>query len=69
MIVQDESGLMVPPNDVGALAEALERLLTDPALARRLGAAARARVSDLFTPELQLSALTDVLSKAVGVKT
>jgi glycosyltransferase involved in cell wall biosynthesis len=68
MIVHGESGLMVPPDDVEALADALEQLLRDPALARRLGDAGRARVSELFTPELQLSAVTDVLARAVGVK-
>lgn len=42
-------GLIVPPGDVQALALALERLALDPALRRRLGNAARARVLDGYT--------------------
>jgi len=42
-------GLIVPPGDADALADALERLAGDPALQRRLGAGARARVLDGYT--------------------
>jgi glycosyltransferase involved in cell wall biosynthesis/GT2 family glycosyltransferase len=41
-VVRDSvEGLLVEPHDVMALADALERVITDPALRRRLGAAAR----------------------------
>jgi glycosyltransferase involved in cell wall biosynthesis len=40
-------GLLVPPADPGALASALRRWLTEPALRTQLRAAARARRSDL----------------------
>jgi glycosyltransferase involved in cell wall biosynthesis len=39
-----ESGLLVPPRDVNALATAVLRVLRDPELAQRLGEGARARV-------------------------
>jgi len=37
----DETGLLVPPDDPAALTAALARLIDDPALRRRLGAAGR----------------------------
>ena len=43
------TGLVVPPRDAVALAEALNRLLEDPELRRRLGAAARERARELFS--------------------
>ena len=51
-IIENEvSGLLVPPGDVEALAAAIERLLLDDTLRRRLGAAAEQRVREVFTLE------------------
>ncbi|HVM90438.1 MAG TPA: glycosyltransferase [Verrucomicrobiae bacterium] len=51
VIKDGESGLVVPPGDAHALADAIETLLEDPALAERLGAQARMAVHRLPTPE------------------
>src|SRR5207253_9635771 len=48
LVVDEETGLLVPPRDVGALRAALERLLGDQELRRRLGAAARKRIEERF---------------------
>ena len=51
LVVDGETGLLVPPGDVAALREALERLLGDADLRRRLGAAARERIRELASWE------------------
>jgi len=43
MVHPDRTGILVPPNDPGALADALAALLRDPARAKRLGAGAQAK--------------------------
>ena len=47
MVRDGETGLLVPPRDPAALRGAVDRLLADPELRRRLGAAARERIAEL----------------------
>jgi glycosyltransferase involved in cell wall biosynthesis len=51
LVVHGETGLLVPPNDPRALAEALLVVLRDPDIAHRMGQAGRRRVEELFTVE------------------
>jgi glycosyltransferase involved in cell wall biosynthesis len=48
LVVDGETGVLVPAGDADALAEALDRLLRDPERARRLGEAGRRRVAAEF---------------------
>lgn len=57
------SGLLVPPNDVQALAEALDRVLADQALAHRLAATGRERALRNFTLERVVHEVGRVIRK------
>lgn len=48
-LTDGENGLLVPPGDPGVLASAIARLLDDPALATRLGEAARQTIEQRFS--------------------
>jgi L-malate glycosyltransferase len=52
-------GLLVPPNDAKKLAEAIDRLLKNPELARRMGEAARRRVRERYSREAMVERFTD----------
>ncbi len=48
IVIEGETGLLVPPSDPGAIAKALNSLLADPASRREMGARGRARLIDHF---------------------
>ncbi|HYF93310.1 MAG TPA: glycosyltransferase family 4 protein [Symbiobacteriaceae bacterium] len=49
VVVDGVTGLLVPPEDPGALAGAVRRLLSDPDLAARMGEAGRRRAREVFS--------------------
>ncbi len=51
-----ETGLLVPPGDVAALAMAIEQLVTRPPLREKLGEAGRVRVIDRFSLDSSIRA-------------
>jgi phosphatidylinositol alpha 1,6-mannosyltransferase len=51
LVVHEQTGLLVPPGDVAALRDALQRLVRDAGLRKRFGEAGRARISEHFTWE------------------
>jgi glycosyltransferase involved in cell wall biosynthesis len=65
-LLHDGAGLLVPPQDSAALADALESLLCNPALRQTRGESGRRRVLDEFSVESVVSELTARLEAALG---
>ncbi|HEV8426718.1 MAG TPA: glycosyltransferase family 4 protein [Pyrinomonadaceae bacterium] len=65
-LVTSDTGIMIPPGDSSALAEAMQRLASDPALRKRMGQAARARYLSLFSPDAVLPMLVGTYSRVTG---
>lgn len=55
LVLDGETGFLVPPADPPELAEALWRLLQSPRLRHRMGQAARVRVEENFTLEKKIA--------------
>ena len=64
-VTDGESALLVPPEDPELLRSAVERVLGDRNLARRLGAAARARIDNGLTTKHMALALAGTLHAVV----
>jgi glycosyltransferase involved in cell wall biosynthesis len=66
LVTDRETGLLVPPGDAEALAEALVRVLSDRALAERFGAEGRMRVEPwLATPEEYARQIRELVDEVV----
>lgn len=66
IVIDRETGLLVPPGDADALAAAITGLLDDPDLAHRLGAAGRRRMVEHFRPEDTLQRFLELTGYRAG---
>jgi len=66
LVVDGETGIVVPPRDPVALRSALDRLLADKELRRRLGLAGRERARTLFSWEDVTDATLAAYAEALG---
>lgn len=57
LVVDGETGILIPPKDAVAMAAAIERLLRDAPLRATLGRAGRARIRDVFGVEQMMDGL------------
>jgi glycosyltransferase involved in cell wall biosynthesis len=64
-IVHEQSGLLIPVNDPAALAGALERVIGDPELRRRLSIGARQRYLESFEIGQYAQRLEQLLQECV----
>lgn len=66
VVAEGVNGLLVPPRDAGALAEALDRLLSDPVLRSRMGAQGRHRAETEFDVKAVVRATLDLYKKMLA---
>lgn len=65
VVVDGETGILVPPRDHAAMAAAIVRLLADPALRAEMGAAGQARVRRRFTVERMVAETLTVYERVI----
>jgi glycosyltransferase involved in cell wall biosynthesis len=65
IIVDGQTGYLVPPGDAEALARRAVELLQNPALREQFGNAARRRVAELFTIERMIDQLENLFQRAI----
>jgi len=68
VIVDGFNGLLVPPRQPKALAQAIVRLLVDPDLARRMGDAGRKRAEELFDAKVMAEKTVKVYEEVVALR-
>jgi glycosyltransferase involved in cell wall biosynthesis len=66
VVENGRTGLLVPPGDVDALANAIAELIENPGLSRRMGAAARREVIDKYSWTSLAATFEEILNTARG---
>jgi glycosyltransferase involved in cell wall biosynthesis len=66
VVIDGETGSLLAADDVEGMVDALAALFDDPALARRLGAAGRARFEKHYRLETHLAAMHAAMHAAVA---
>ncbi len=67
VVIDGETGILVPPANPAMLAEAIKTLLADPRLAQQLGQAGADRVHQTFTSEIMVKHITQIYRELLGI--
>lgn len=66
VVIPEETGFLVKPGDAATLAQAIQRLLAEPELRRRMGENGRRRVDPAFRAETMATQIAEVYAKLLG---
>jgi len=66
IVVDEQTGILVPPHDPPSLAEALERLIRDKALRLEMGERGKARLSERFSSRRMVELTAEVYRDALA---
>jgi glycosyltransferase involved in cell wall biosynthesis len=64
MVVENETGFLMQPNDPSALANAIEKVIGDRSLVQRLGQAGSERAQKLFSIDKNVRELCTLISSS-----
>ncbi len=68
LIEHEVTGLLTAPGDARSFADNIERLLSDPNLRAKMGAAARRRIEERFTLVRQMDQMVDIWSQCLSLR-
>jgi glycosyltransferase involved in cell wall biosynthesis len=68
LVKDNESAMLVPPEDESLMSRAIAKLLRDPELSRKLGAAAKAKASSEFSLEKMIESYKKIYMDALEGK-
>ena len=68
IVVDGETGLLVPPRDAGAMADALEALVADPTRRAAMGCAGRARAHAVFDIRRHVEAMEALFDEVLAAR-
>ncbi|MDR0520230.1 MAG: glycosyltransferase [Planctomycetaceae bacterium] len=69
LVTDGETGILVPPNDVSALANALQKVLEEDRFRRKIGAAGRQRVETGFAIDAQTEKYWELFNRLLSPQT
>lgn len=69
VVISQQTGFLVPPQDIARLAESLSELAADPALRERLGAEGRRRFTDQFRHETMTAQVRALYERLLSERT
>ena len=66
MVIDNETGFLVPAGDADGLADAIDRVIIDLALAKKLGQAGHERAETLFSIQKNVHSLLALFDANLG---
>ncbi len=68
LILHEETGLLVPPQNPKALASAIDRLVSDLEMAKRLGSNARRKAREIMDGQQMITAIEELYERLIGLE-